>query len=116
MSTIFNFFLKVYSNQRLFLIFIFFLSFAFSISFLLFLGNIGPVQHAVPPGDYLIHYEPAAEGILRGQGIPIEWNFAPGYPILLSGIFGLARLIGIDRLDLIVVFNIILTAISVCLL
>lgn len=120
MKLIFNFFLPIYNNKRSLLIFIFLISFLGSLIFLFFFRYVGPPQHRVPGSDYLFYYEPVANSILQGKGIPVKEDFAirypPGYPIILSGIFGLSSLLGINRLGLVVIFNVIMTAVVSCLL
>lgn len=81
---------------------------------------MGPIGHKVPGTDYLVYYGPIADNILQGKGITLEGKvfpgIAPGFPVVLSGIFALSQLIGIDKLDLVVVFNVIFTAIASCFL
>lgn len=102
------------------MVFIFVVSIFCSLIFLIFLKNIGPAEHNVPGTDYLTDYEPIANSILQGKGFTVEGkvypNRPPGFPIFLSGIFVLSQITGVEKLDLIVVFNIILTALACCLL
>ncbi|MDO8424405.1 MAG: glycosyltransferase family 39 protein [bacterium] len=111
---------KVYNNKKLLLVFIFLISLFASAIFLFFLGNLGPAEHAIPGNDYLSFYEPVANNILQGKGVLLEgesgFRYPPGYPIILVPIFGLAQLLGIGKLGLIVIFNIIVTAGATCLL
>jgi len=114
------FFYTVYNKKRALLFFIFLISIFVSLLFLFFFKDIGPSQHAVPGTDYLYFYEPVAESILQGKGIPVKENFAirypPGYPVFLSMIFYLSQLIGINKLELVVIFNIVITAFACCFL
>jgi len=119
MQLLFDLFNRIYNGRKSLLIFIFFASILASFIFLSLFKNIGPVQHGIPGDDYLKEYEPVANNILQGRGPTLRGvlpsHFPPGYPIILSGIFVLSQFTGIEKLDLIVVFNIILMAISVCL-
>lgn len=61
-------------------------------------------------GDYLLFYEPVARNILRGDGITltdgeIAMRYPPGYPILLAGVFAIARYTGIPESIGIAVFT-----------
>lgn len=91
-----------------------------SLSFLTFLGKTGPAGQLVPGNDYVSFYEPVAENILQGKGISLEGGldlrYPPGYPIFLSAIFALAKILGVDKLGLIVFFNAILASLSACFL
>ena len=77
---------------------------------------MGPSQHNVPGTDYFTIYKLSAESILEGKGITIEGKLstkAPaGYPVILSMILGLSRMIGISELELIIIFNLIAVAIT----
>ncbi len=121
MRLILKFFNKIYNNKRFLIIFIFLASVLCSLIFLSLFRNIGPPEHRLPTADYLGEYGPIAESILQGEGFPFEEKdsfvyIAPGYPAFLVGIFGLSQLTGIDRLDLIIFFNVIISALSSCLL
>ena len=112
-------FFNIYKNKRL-LIFLFFLSLFFSLIFLLLFKNIGPPQHRIPGTDYLTIYKPVANNILGGRGITKEGKLSiitpPGYPIILSMIFGLSYFLEIPELKLIVIFNVLVVAITCCFL
>lgn len=118
--TIFNFFVRIYNNQKRLIAFIFISSVLFSLIFLIFLKNIGPVEHQIPGTDYFVRYEPMADNIIQGKGITIggrvDPGYAPGFSIILAGIFVLSNLLGLARLDMIVLMNVILTAILACVL
>ena len=120
MRLFFSFIRTIYDNKKSLLAFVFLASILYSFIFLSLFKNIGPVQHGIPGGDYLKEYEPVANNILQRKGPTLEGklplNFPPGYPFFLAGVFSLSRLTGIDRLDLIAVFNIILTALASCFL
>ncbi|MFH1462559.1 MAG: glycosyltransferase family 39 protein [bacterium] len=111
---------NIYNNKRLLLAFIFFASFIVSLIFLVLLGNIGPSQHNIPGTDYLSFYEPVASNILQGDGITLKGEvglrYPPGYPVILAAIFGLSALLGIGKLSLVIVFNIVVTAGAACFL
>lgn len=113
LSQVFN---NIYNKKRYLIIFIFLISILCSLIFLSFFRDIGPSQHKIPGSDYIYLYEPVANNILQGKGITLEGrvplNIGLGYPVILSGIFGLSQLIGIDKLDLIVIFNVVLIGIS----
>lgn len=126
-----NFFLKiffkVYRNKKLLLVFIFLLSFLVCLFFLFFLKNIGPEQHNVPGRDYLDYYAPIAERIMKGEGFPVKEKigisnehigtfYPPGYPVILTILFSFSDLLNIERIKLIVIFNIFLTVIATCFL
>ena len=120
MAALLNFIKNTYNNKKSLLIFVFLFSILCSSIFLLLFKSIGPSQHGIPGRDYFTDYEPTANSILQGKGIKLygklPFNIAPGYPIILAGIFALAQFTGVDKLELITVFNVILTAISVVLL
>jgi len=120
MRLILNFFDNIYNRKRYLTIFIFSLSVICSLIFLSFFSKMGPSQHQLPGSDYLEYYQPVANSILQGKGIPVKEGlgirYPPGYPIILSIIFGLSKLIEINELQLIVIFNIIITAATACFL
>lgn len=119
MKLISVFFFNIYNNKKLLLTFIFLTSLLFSLIFLIFLGRIGPPEHRIPGTDYLIWYKPIANNILKGEGFLIEGGkdiISPGYPLILSIVFALSSLSGINELQLIVVFNIIMAAAAACFL
>lgn len=63
-------------------------------------------------GDYLLFYEPVARNILQGDGITlsdgeIALGYPPGYPILLAGVFAIARYAGVPESIGIAVFMLI---------
>lgn len=107
---------RAYYDNKLLLISIFIVSVLCSLIFLSFFRNIGPAEHRVPASDYIYLYEPVANNILQGKGITLEGKVpfiaGLGYPVILSGIFKLAQLTGIDKLDLIVAFNVIFAALA----
>jgi 4-amino-4-deoxy-L-arabinose transferase-like glycosyltransferase len=113
-------FSKIYNNDKKLIFFIFFLAIFSSLFFLFFLKNIGPTGHQVPNTDYLVRYEPIANSILEGRGITLDGQvhpeWAPGFSVILAGLFTISNFTGIARLDLIVILNIILSAASACLL
>jgi len=116
MRLILNFFNNIYNNKRSLIVFIFFTSVLCSLIFLIFFKNIGPVEHKIPGTDYFDRYEPIANNILHGKGIMYRGEVltytAPGFPIILAGIFGLSQITGIDKFNLIIGFNIIFTALA----
>jgi len=120
MRLILNFFKNIYNHTGYLIIFIFFISIFCSLIFLFFFKNVGPLEHGVPGGDYFSWYEPIANNILQGKGITLDGrvypHLSPGFPIFLSGIFVLSHFTGIEKLDLIVVFNVILVALACCFL
>lgn len=114
-------FFNIYNNKRLLLVFIFFVSILVSSIYLLVFKDVGPAQHRIPDTDYLTTYKPIAEDILNGnifEGIDTSGRITevpPGYPLILSIIFWISNLSGINEFDLIVLFNIIVSALSACL-
>lgn len=108
------------NNKRLLLGLIFLISLSASLSFLIFLGGVGPDQQDIPGNDYIRYYDPIARNILSGRGVTLFGElsalYAPGYPLLLAGVFSLADFLGVHELNLIVVFNILLAALSACFL
>jgi hypothetical protein len=62
-----------------------------------------PSQYRVnESSDYIYLYEPVARNILDGRGITLpdstlSTRYPPGYPIILAGIFAMARLVGISQ-------------------
>jgi len=117
---ILNFAKRIYDSKKILLLSIFVLSIFCSLIFLVFFKNVGPVQHRTPGTDYFVYYEPMADSIIQGKGITVEGRvlprIAPGWPVILSVVFSLAEITGIDRLDLIVVFNVLITALASCCL
>jgi 4-amino-4-deoxy-L-arabinose transferase-like glycosyltransferase len=111
---------KKIHNSRILSFFIFSGSILFSLFFLLFFRNIGPSEHQTPGTDFLVRYEPIANNILAGKGITLEGKvhpeFAPGFSVILAGLFGLSSISGINKFDLIVALNIVLGAASAVLL
>ena len=106
--------ISLYSNKKLCLLMIFLFSIITQTIFLCIL--IQTTHQINQSSDYTKFYEPVAENILNGRGIVERGgNLAirrpPGYPIILSTIFGLADFLGLDRVTLIIVFNIITTAV-----
>jgi len=99
------------------------LLFIFSISILIqliFLSVFPPATQRNQSSDYLNFYEPAAQNILIGKGIVdmqgnLSIRYPPGYPVILSIIFELADLTGLNRFDCIAGFNVLITAFS-CIL
>ncbi len=111
-----HFWSRIYNNSRSLLAFIFIFSVICSLIFLSFFRNIGPSEHQVPASDYIYLYEPVANNILEGKGITLEGKVpfvaGLGYPVILSGIFWLSHVIGVGRLDLIVVFNVLFAGLA----
>ncbi len=137
---IINLLKKIYEKKKILLFFIFIFSVLISIVYLLALGNLGPSGHQKPGPDYLSSYAPVAESIALGKGIPLpdqireenkkiiakggtdlineyaSFRYPIGYPFILSRIFLLADWLEIERINLIIAFNIIISALSVCFL
>ena len=70
--------------------------------------------------DYTRYYEPVAENIMEGKGVVddngnVATYWPPGFPLILSQIFRLAEHLDVNRLELIMLFNVVVTAIN-CLL
>ncbi|MBZ9577561.1 glycosyltransferase family 39 protein [Patescibacteria group bacterium] len=109
---------RIYNKKRLLLVSIFIASLLFSSIFLIFFKNIGPVGHHVPGTDYLGCYGPFADSILQEEGIYFGENqeicAPPGYPIILAVIFSLSRLLRIDKVLLIIIFNVFMIALAAC--
>jgi len=120
MNSISTLFFRIYNNKKLILISIFIFSLLVSSFYLIFLKNIGPKEHQIPGTDYLRYYEPVAESISQGKGIPIKKEVAIrypiGYPLILSGLFSFSRFLGLEKLATIVVFNVFITAFATCFL
>jgi len=132
--------IKIYQKKRLILVFIFCFSILASLSYLIFLKNIGPAGHRVPGSDYLSYYAPVAESISQGKGIPskavidkesaeninqgkevstdkyVSFRYPIGYPLILSVLFSMSNLLHIGRLEMIVLFNVLVDAFAVCFL
>lgn len=94
--------------------FIFLTSLAVQLAFLSLLPDTMKQNQST---DFVEFYEPVAQNILAGKGIVdnsgnLSTRYSPGYPLILSILFGLAEGIGIIDLKLIVIFNIVVTAIS----
>ncbi len=112
--------LKVYNERKLLLVSIFIASLLFSLIFLVYFQKVGPEEHNVPTTDYLNCYSPFADSILQGKIVYLDKDqqicAPPGYPIILTGIFSLSWLLGIDKLLLITVFNLFMAAGATCFL
>ncbi len=115
-----TFFIKIYRDKKLILIFVFFLSISASLFFLSFLKNIGPEEHKIPGSDYLSFYEPVADNIFKGQGILIKEDadakYPIGYPLILSALFSISDLLNVERIMIIIAFNVLVAALTVCFL
>jgi 4-amino-4-deoxy-L-arabinose transferase-like glycosyltransferase len=122
-----NIIFKIYRSRNLSLLFILLASLVASFAFMFFLGDTGPSEHAIPGTDYFNCYKPFADSILRGEGSYLPTDLPghegtffvcnpPGYPLFLAVVFGFARLFNIGELNLIVYFNILVIALSACLL
>ena len=120
MNSISTLFFHIYNNKKLILISIFIFSLLVSSFYLIFLKNIGPKEHQIPGTDYLGYYEPVAESISQGKGIPIKEEIAirypTGYPLILSGLFSFSRFLGLEKSVTIFVFNVFITAFATCFL
>jgi len=120
MVLIFNFLRQIYGRKKLLVVLIFFLSLFFFLFFLFFLKNIGPQEHRVPGTDYFTYYEPIANNILQGKGFVLEDKSLSGigfvFPYFLAGVLFLSNVSGIDKFFLIMFFNVLITAFSVCFL
>ena len=131
---ILNFLSNIYKKKRLILIFIFCFSILISLSYLVFLENIGPKGHKVPGSDYLNYYAPVAENISHGKGVFIKeimtkngpkkivegekvpaakyisFKYPIGYPLILSGLFHISNLTKIKKIEIIKFFNVVVSA------
>lgn len=106
-------------NKKQILIIIFLASIVFSCAFLLFFRKIGPEGHMIPGTDYLNCYAPAAENILKGNLVLQKEGYvrcAIGYPLTILPAFLISAITGIDRVILIIFFNVLITGLSACLL
>jgi 4-amino-4-deoxy-L-arabinose transferase-like glycosyltransferase len=70
--------------------------------------------------DYLTYYQPVAQRLLDGVGLREESgalaaHYPPGFSILLAGVFGVARLTGMNEELALDIFILICTALSVTL-
>ncbi|MBI2038637.1 MAG: hypothetical protein HYT19_01805, partial [Candidatus Nealsonbacteria bacterium] len=105
---------KIYHDPKLLVVFIFSFSVVCSVVFLFFFKNVGPVEHQIPGSDYFSRYEPIANSLLAGKGFRADGKLmnesGPGFPVMLAGIFTLSEAIKIDRFNLILIFNVLLTA------
>jgi len=112
--------LRIYNNKKLLLVSIFVASLLFSLIFLVYFKNIDLEEHNIPTGDYLNCYSPFADSILQGKIVYLNKNqqicAPPGYPIILTGIFSLSWLLGVDKILLITIFNILMVAGAACFL
>ncbi|HEV1995129.1 MAG TPA: glycosyltransferase family 39 protein [Candidatus Acidoferrum sp.] len=66
-------------------------------------------------GDYFGYYEPVALNLLAGKGLVEDdgraaTRYPPGFPLLLTGIFSVADGMRIQRLQLVGVFNILVSS------
>lgn len=102
------------------LLVILFASILASFAFVIVFGGVGPSQHAVPGTDYFNCYKPFAQSIIAGNWIFLDKGSvvcaAPGYPLFIAVILQISNFLNIGELELILVFNIIITALSCCLL
>jgi len=110
----------IYNNNKALLMGIFLFSLLVLVVFLPFVRNIEPQRYNIPGTDYLYYYAPTAESLIAGKGVPFEneigIRYPIGFPAFLAFIFSLARLLHIAKLELIVFFNIIISAASTCVL
>lgn len=108
----------VYQNNKALLMSIFLFSLLFLAISLPFVRNIEPKEYTMPGTDYFYYYAPTAENLIAGKGIPFEneigIRYPIGFPVFLAFIFYLAHLLNIEKLELIVFFNIIISAVSTC--
>lgn len=117
MTFIYNFLNKIYQERKFLLLSVFFASLFFSIVFLFFFSKAGPAQHQETGTDYKIYYEPIANNILEGKGFifregVVVGGVPIGYPLILAGILYLSQLIEIEKLWLITVFNVLISALA----
>jgi len=109
-------FYRIYEDKRMLLGLLFFISLLSSLSYLFFFREIGPEQHKIPGTDYLLYYQPVAEEILGGRGIPFQENlgtrYPPGFSFILSFPFSFSRMMNLDPLSVVIFFNILMTAFS----
>jgi len=120
MNSLINLFHRIYQNKKLILVFLFLISILISLVFLIFFKNVGPAEHAEPGSDYIWHYALVAESIMQGDGAivlgEVDTDYPPGYPLILSVLFSLSNLFGVERMLVIIIFNTLITALSVCFL
>lgn len=120
MNLILTFFSNIYNNKRQLLISIFIFSLLTALFYLFFLKDVGPKEHKIPGPDYLDYYEPVANSIMKGEGIPVKKNigirYPIGYPLILSVLFSVSNFLNIDKLRLIVISNVLITAFTSCFL
>lgn len=71
--------------------------------------------------DYAEYYRPVAQNILSGRGMvdtsgSLGTMYPPGFPICLAGTFYLADLVRLDRMTLVLFFNLLLMSVACVLL
>jgi len=120
MESILIFFRHIYRDKKLLLFFVFLISLFASLVFLLLFKNVGPSQHNTPGTDYLNLYKPVAQNLLEGKGFTKEGQLItripPGYPVFLTVVFGLSSFLRVEELQLIVFFNVFISALATCFL
>lgn len=105
---------KFFNDRKKLLGIIFFAAVLIQVIFLSFLPNSKIRNQSA---DYKTFYKPLAENILAGRGFidsvgDVSDRYPPGYPVFLAGIFKLAKIVNIYRLDLIAIFNVLFTALA----
>src|SRR5690348_2988377 len=63
-------------------------------------------------GDYTLIYEPVARNLLEGRGFMLRdgtpvISRPPGYPLVLAGLFGFSRLLGLPEEAVLAAFNLL---------
>lgn len=106
--------ISLFSNHKMCMVIIFLVSIITQTIFLCIL--VQSAHQLNQSSDYGKFYEPVAENIMKGRGIiDGRGNLAirrpPGYPIILSAIFITADFLELDRITLIIVFNMMTTAV-----
>ena len=92
--------------------------FAASVIIVIFFLSIIPSRfRAIDSSDYLGFYAPVARNILNGSGTVLQngklaINYPPGFPLLLSGVFGTARSFGVSEHTAITLFILLCTALA----
>lgn len=99
-------------NRKLSLLLLFLLSITVQSCFLSFLP--GPVERNQNT-DYDAFYEPVAENLIKGKGLidrrgNIAVRYPPGFPLILAPIFQISESLGVEKLQGVAVFNVLVLA------
>ena len=87
----------------------------------IFLSLLSNTEERNQNMDYIRFYEPVAVNIMNGNGLEdtcgnLAVRYPPGFSLILAPVFRLAELLHTDRLQLIAIFNVVITAFNCVLI